>query len=234
MPRIYQVPVCTLTNSSNWIHAISVHAIADNIPLSLFVDTGASVSIIRTHAFQKLRTSKRQVTILEQPGLNLCGVNGTKFTVHCKVTLDICLTHRRPPISVTTYVAGVNFPADLLIGLPVLKQNHIDASPARYGIIFSGNFIAAMTYPAPIMVNDSHVAEQSNSVNTLTSNVRVSSAQSNSGVSHDVPVASVNSYVNTVHMTSTQSAEEISSIPEQPSAASENDNSRRHPEKRSA
>ena len=114
---------------------------------TLFIDTGASVNIMSSDCFNKIRSVRKKCFILEPPDIRLTGIDGSALHTLGKIPLDTYLCPDLPPVTLTFYIAdGVKIPADALIGRPSLTQHEIDLYPRLHGIYFRNRFITEVMH----------------------------------------------------------------------------------------
>ena len=105
------LPLCNISKNS-WHSALIVQAEIMRRPTTVFVDTGASVSLMFLECFQRIRG--KRTFVLDPSDIRLCGVSYFPISAVGKHLFDF-------------YIAdGINLPAETLLCNPDLTKNNVD------------------------------------------------------------------------------------------------------------
>ena len=92
---------------------------------TVFVDTGASVSLMSLSCFQRIRD--KRVLVLDPPDIRLCEVSSSPKSSIGKQPFVMYLLSDVAPLPVAFYIVdGINLLADILLGSPDLTKNNVD------------------------------------------------------------------------------------------------------------
>ena len=132
---------------------MTLRCFSHDVPFSLAVDTGASVSLLSERAFSALQSKLPHVPLSLVPSaLTLSGVQGLTLTVLGTVTLPVTLAPNVETFSITFYVIKeFKMPCDGLLGQDSLAAHGIDVFPSRNAISWSNCFFPTMTDSVPLL-----------------------------------------------------------------------------------
>ncbi len=124
-----------------------------HVPLSLGVDTGASVTLLSESVFSALKSKLSHIPLTLQPSkVNLSSVQGLNLDVVGTVTLPVTLAPSSEAFNVEFFVLKeFAMPCDGLLGLDSLVTHNIDVFPNRHAISRRQHSHLAMTVSSPLL-----------------------------------------------------------------------------------
>ena len=127
-------------SSKNTPIILSVPAFVNTDLLSLGLDSGASVCLLRDSALQALRDLNPTFTFtVNQPDKQLASVDGAKLPVTGTISLPIAFARDAPTLRITFYITShLALPCDGLLGLDAMLVHGITFNPGRGHITCKG------------------------------------------------------------------------------------------------
>ncbi len=145
------IPSCVAACSSTPM--LTVKFMLENVPISLGVDTGASVTLLSESAYSALKAKFPNLPLqLQKSNVKLSSVQGSILHVTGTVTLSISLAPNTDIINIQFFVTPqFALPCGGLLGSDSLVAHDISVHPKRRAIFSSECFHPAMDVNFPFL-----------------------------------------------------------------------------------
>ncbi len=132
---------------------LTVKFMLKNIPISLGVDKGASVTLLSQSDYSALKSKFPNLPLqLQKPNITLSSVQGSILDIAGTVTLPISLAPNSDIFNIQFFVTSqFALPSDGLLGLDSLVAHDISVHPKRRAVFSSECFYPAMDVNFPFL-----------------------------------------------------------------------------------